>query len=216
MSVPELTHDLDAVYFTGTDPLFGDLIAVVYESKDSVLSSRKKLSTLLISSHGTSGFLNVTLNTKSRYFSACENLPDHQKQSMIRKALAITCLRSFATMDKQIKDVLTLDALQLTNAIADWDETNAGLTASRLKLATGKYPQEIGDKLLATGILEPKFINTAMIDVVYIDRDSTIEKNNELVYLLGDQLEQLFDPLSEYSPEPTERLYTPQFIRTER
>ncbi|CAN6637522.1 hypothetical protein TRVA0_016S01640 [Trichomonascus vanleenenianus] len=195
-----------AVYMVGEDPLFGQMMMVVYQTPSNANHSDPRLSSLLISTHGTSGFIDMTLDHRSRYYAAVNNLPPLHRSSLVRQALAVTCLRSFATMEKYTQQLLARHA---AGRIYDWDETTAGATASHMEIVNGKYPDEIEKAMRRFGVLEPKFINTEIMDVVYVDSDKTIEKNNELVYLLGDQLEQLFDPLSEYSPEPTERLYSP-------
>lgn len=194
---------------TAEDPLFGEVLAIIYQTqKTADAPQTNRLSSIIISRHGTSGFMNMTLNPRSRYYDAVENLAPLHKTSMVRQALAVSLLRAFATMDRSINEILSSEALE-TASIYDWDETLAGTLASRMKLIEGKYPDEIGNAVISCGALTAKSINTSILDVVYVDSDTTIEKNNELVYLLGDQLEQLFDPLSEYSPEPTEQLYAP-------
>ncbi|ANB11924.1 Bud3p [Sugiyamaella lignohabitans] len=214
---------------TSQDPLFGPILAVVYRSSQKI-GNKSNISSILISSHGTSGFLNVTLDEKSRFYVACQNLPEDHRNSLVRKALAVSCLRAFATMDSFTRAKLISAEVERTPiptsgsqfsvnsngqyvdnkmVIFDWDETAAGSLASRFRLADGKYPREIGQAILNTGVIEPKLIQANAIDVVYEDDDQTIDNNNELVYLLGEQLEQLFDPLTEYSPEHTERLYNP-------
>ncbi|ODQ67128.1 hypothetical protein NADFUDRAFT_49570 [Nadsonia fulvescens var. elongata DSM 6958] len=192
----------DAVYMTGEDALFGPVLAVIYSDPTT-----KHISTVFISRHGATGYTDITLSPKSKYYDACRNLLNSHTSSPIRKALAITALRSFATMNPNIRRVLSEHALKYS--VYNWDETLAGTLASSMKLADKKYPQQVGQAILSTGILEPSVIGTYVIDVIYEDSDTTIEMNNELVYLLGEQLEQLFDPLSEFSPEPTEILYTP-------
>ncbi|KAA8909740.1 hypothetical protein TRICI_004389 [Trichomonascus ciferrii] len=192
---------------TAEDPLFGEILAIIYQTPTAAESPQSnRLSSIIISRHGTSGFMNMTLSPRSRYYDAVENLAPLHKTSMVRQALAVALLRSFATMDRSINEILSSEALE-SASIYDWDETMAGTLASRMKLIEGKYPDEIGNAVISCGALTAKSINTSILDVVYVDSDTTIEKNNELVYLLGDQLEQLFDPLSEYSPEPTEQLY---------
>lgn len=194
----------------GDDPLFGPCLAVVYRTDPVNKSKRRKkssVSTLLISQHGTSGFLNITIGPQSRYHCASLNLPEEHQNSVVRQALAITTLRSFATMDISTRENLT--RLYIKDSTVDWDETMAASMAARMKLADGRYPEEIGKYLLDCGYIEPKLIKSSTIDVVYEDSDNTIDKNNEMVYLLGDQMEQLFDPLSEYSPESTELSYSP-------
>lgn len=194
---------LDAVYFVGSDPIFGKFLAIIYKSKPA----SQVLSAIIIGKNGVNESIDMTLSPKSKYYNACLNLPDNMINSMVRKALAIACLRTYANMDMNIKTFLTessQEALQF-----DWDETTAGSLAASLTPAVGRYPQEIGACILDTGVLQPKFIRSIVIDIVYQDSESTNDSNNELVYLFGNQLEHLFDPLSEYSPEPTELLYTP-------
>lgn len=194
---------LDAVYLTAEDPIFGKFLAIVYKAR----TTSDLLSAVVIGRNGVNESVDMTLNSKSRYYSACLNLPADMTSSMVRKALAIACLRTYANMDMNIKTYLTEasdEALQF-----DWDETTAGNLAAALAPATGRFPEEIGKAVLDCGILQPKFIRSVVIDIVYQDLDSTNDSNNELVYLFGNQLEHLFDPLSEYSPEPTELLYTP-------
>lgn len=198
----------DAVYMTGQDSLFGDVLSVVYRAPDG---PHTKLSAVMLGSQGTSGFLNMTLNPLSRFFPACNNLAIPHRSSLVRQSLAITNLRSFATMDRSIKMMLASQAEH-----QQWDETTAGELASKMKLVEGKYPDEMGKIIQESGVVSPKQINTSLVDVVYVDSDTTIEQNNELVYLLGEQLEQLFDPLAEYSPEPAETLYSPPQLSRER
>lgn len=218
----------DSVYMIGEDPLFGRVLAVIYQTgnddhpapRTSTIGGaeteneppKHRLSAVIVSKHGTSGFINMTVDQQSRFWAACQNLPEAHAKSLVRQALAIASLRSFATMDPAIKrHLMDRDVPEIRN----WDETMAGTMASRFRLADGKYPDEIGQAMIDMGVMEPKYIKTNTVDVVYEDSDSTIEQNNELVYLLGDQLEQLFDPLSEYSPEPTEILYSPPTQSTE-
>ncbi|CAI4295888.1 ALI_collapsed_G0005590.mRNA.1.CDS.1 [Saccharomyces cerevisiae] len=51
------------------------------------------------------------------------------------------------------------------------------------------------------------FVSSTLLDVIYENNESTIELNNRLVFHLGEQLEQLFNPVTEYSPEQTEYGY---------
>lgn len=194
---------LDAVYFTGSDPLLGPLIIAVY--KDSPDSS--SLSTILVGRHGISEHVNMTIGPKSRFFGACLNLPKEQQASMVRKAMAIACLRTFSGMEIALKSYLTFSSSE--NQLFDWDETTAGALAASMKPATARFPVDIGNAILDSGALLPKFIKSTVVDIVYQDSPQTNDYNNELVYLFGHQLEHLFDPLAEYSPEHTEMLYTP-------
>jgi hypothetical protein len=188
---------------TGSDALLGPLLAIVYKDQPSSPS----LSAILIGRHGISESVNMTISPKSRFYSACLNLPEEQRTSMVRKAIAISCLRTFSNMELAIKSHLTFSTQE--NQLFDWDETTAGNIASRMVPAIGRYPADIGRAILDTGVLSPKFIKSSVIDIIYQDSPLTNDLNNELVYLFGHQLEHLFDPLAEYSPETTEMLYTP-------
>lgn len=199
-----LSNAGEAVYMHGHDALFGPIVAVIYKSPGA---PPRKLSSIFISQHGTSGFLNMTIGPSSRFYSACENLAPQHKNSLVRQALAITALRTFATMSKQTRSELFDRAL--SGPSFDWDETVAGSLASSMKLMSCRFPAEIGQMIKKLGVIEPKHVRCTLVDVIYEDSDSTINQNNELVYLFGSQLEQLFDPLNEYSPEPTELLYSP-------
>ncbi|KAG5357927.1 Bud site selection protein 3-like protein [Yarrowia sp. B02] len=188
-----------AVYMVGTDPLFGPVLGIVYKTD-------KSHSCVIVSRHGASGFVDMTLSHKSRYYGAVKNLED--KSSAVSRALGIALLRAYVTMDKNIRTYLAKNALQ-KNFLYDYDETCAGKTASQLVVGDGHGPEAIGKLVLESGVVEPKFVRSSAVDIVYEDSDETIEDNNRLVYLLGEQLEQLFDPLSEYSPEGVEEVYEP-------
>lgn len=206
---------------TCEDVLFGKLLAIVYKTRSKTVPAQrgvdasgcadtlqfnKKPSIILIGAHGTSGYLNITLGPQSRYFEACRNLhPDHA-HSVVRQALAIAALRAYATMDNEIRNYLVGKALE-TEKSFDWDETSAGAVASRFQLCDRKYPIDVGARVLQLGAIEHKSLKTLGVDVVYEDSDSTIEQSNELVYLLGEQMERLFDPLAEYTPEFAENTY---------
>lgn len=189
-----------AVYMSAKDDVLGTLFAVVYRANPS----SPKLSVLLVGAHGTSGYTNMTLDQRSRYWGACRALAPAHANSPVRRALAIAVLRTWATMDRPLRRQLLLDYGQ---EMRHWDEAAAGALGSKFALLHGKYPANIGRHLLDSGLITPKHVPTTVVDVVYEDSDDTINDNNQLAYLLGDQLEQLFDPLSEYNPEPTEKLY---------
>ncbi|ODQ78879.1 hypothetical protein BABINDRAFT_64759 [Babjeviella inositovora NRRL Y-12698] len=183
-----------AAYFVGTDPkLFGRCLAFVYEDPHT-----RKLSTVLVSRHGESQYNSLTLDARSKYFPACENLLPKNKKSNVRRALAIANLRTCAILAPRAR--LTLGA-------RGWDETDAGALANRMELVANRAPADIGAALLALGYLRDKFTNSVNLDVVYVDSEAAVDDNNRLVFLLGDQLDLLFDPLMEYSPEPTEKIY---------
>lgn len=123
----------------------------------------------------------------------------------MRKALAISCLRAFANLKPTLKTYLT--SLSVENQQFTWNETTAGAVASSLKPALGKFPNEIGNMVIDTGILQQKFIKSVVVDIVYRNSGESNILDNDLLHLFGNQLEHLFDPLTEYNPEQTELLY---------
>ena len=82
-----------------------------------------------------------------------------------------------------------------------------------MQLISEKKPEKFGLKLLELGLLQTHCIQSTVLDVIYDNAssetsDKIVEENNRLVFLIGSQLEQLFDPLLEYSPEIMEFSYT--------
>ncbi|PRT55013.1 Bud site selection protein 3 [Wickerhamiella sorbophila] len=200
----------EAAYMTAEDTVLGKVLAVVYRAD----VSSKALSVVLIGNHGTSGYVDITLGSTSRYYGACASLAFAHQKSQVRKALAIAVLRTYSTMDRPLRRALFRRAASELKIKGElplkyYDQTAAGALGSKFRLVYGKFPLEIGRRVIESGMILPKFIRSSVLDIVYEDTDLTIDQNNDLVYMLGDQLEQLFDPLSEYSPEPTERIYVP-------
>ena len=185
----------DAVYMTADDDFFGTLLAIVYKTD----VSSPKLSVILIGSHGTSGFLNMTLDRTSRYFAACRGLAPTHYNSPIRRALAIACLRTYTTTDKPLTAKLP----------GYFDAACAGSLGSRFRLLCGKFPKSIGERVVNSGLICAKQVSSSVVDVIYEDSDDTIDQNDELIYLLGRQLDYLLDPLTLYCPEQTDKLYEP-------
>lgn len=188
-----------AAFFKGYDIILGEVVIMIYEDPDSL-----KISSVLFSCLGEFHFNGFTLDNKSRFFDACKNLDKSVRKSNTRRALAITLLKTYALMEpNEVKMALN------NNIPFEWDETVAGELASSMKLISSKSPAQIGQCLLNLGFLQPHFIESTLLDVIYDDNPSVIDSNNKLVYLIGQQLEQLFDPLTEYSPESTNILYRP-------
>lgn len=186
-------------FFTGIDHILGQIIVMVYEDPSS-----KKISTVLFSSLGEMCYNSLTLDQNSRFFAACENLKDELKKSNVRRALAITLLKTYGSLPGNIFPSNTKDS-----STTYWDETVAGELASNMKLINDQTPSQIGQKLMDLGFLTPHFVESTVLDVIYDDDPDIIEANNELVYLLGEQVEHLFDPLTEYSPENKITYYEP-------
>jgi hypothetical protein len=189
----------NAAFFEGQDPKLGLILIMVYEDPDS-----SKISTVLFSALGELCTDSITLDHRSRFFASCENLRPEMRGSNVRRALAITLLRAYSMYSHaDLSPILSNAPRHL-----DWDETTAGEIASNMKVITSKSPIELGSQLMSFGFLQPQFLNSTRLDVIYDDNPRVIDQNNKLVFLLGQQLEHLFDPLTEYSPESPEIQYT--------
>ncbi|KAH3679766.1 hypothetical protein WICMUC_000732 [Wickerhamomyces mucosus] len=188
----------DSCFFQGFDSkLQTNLIIMIYE--DPNVKIKKKLSSVIFTSFGEFYFNGLKIDSNSRFFPSCENLNKIDQNSNVKKCLAITILKFYSLINSN-KQRLNLNKIEL-------NEIFAGQLASKLKLISN--PLKFGLKLLDNGYLQLNFINSLIIDVIYDDKSELIESNNRLVYLLGKQLDQLFDPMVEYSPESTDLLYTP-------
>lgn len=190
-----------AAYFIGhDDALFESMLVIVYENFKT-----NKISTLSISKFGVVCHENLILDSRLRFWGACENLSLEHRSSNVRKALAITLLKNCNRLANQPGKFVVPKL---------WDETHAGPLASSMTLLVDRAPEELGCKLLELGLLQKHTIQSAILDVVYdnssVDNDARVmEENNRLVFLLGAQLDQLFDPLLEYSPEHMHVNYLP-------
>lgn len=188
----------DAAFYEGFDELlWGQFFTCVY--KDPVTS---KMSALIIDKLGVAHFNPVDLSSKSQYYPAIENLDPKDRESNVRKCIAVSLLEKFA----QLPDGC-LHRIQPKGLKFDYDPTHAGDLASGCKLVDFCTPENIGRSLRSLGILGNRYVQSTLLDVVYENTPSTAEPNNRMVFNLGEQLEQLFDPLNEYSPEQTEYTY---------
>ncbi|CAX40614.1 bud site selection protein, putative [Candida dubliniensis CD36] len=181
-----------AAIFTGFDDiLFDYVITIVHRNHENI-------STKSITKFGVSTYENMQLTHRSRFWPSCENLDLKYQQSRVRRSLAISNLKN---SNKLLNHHGNLPELP------NFDETHAGCLASNMNLLSGKSPIEFGEKMLQLGLLQDHSLNSYAMDVIY---NTTSEENNQLVFLLGEQLDHLFDPLLEYSPETMNFVYTPQ------
>lgn len=188
-----------AAFFSGYDPvLFGYVVTVVYKNV-----STSKISAVSITKFGCNVYENIILDSSSRFWPACDNLtPDH-RSSNVRKALAISNLKNFNKL---------WNNRGIVEFTRPWDETNAGALASAMRLMDGFTPSELGERLLSLGLLQVLSIDSVLIDIIYDNingGDRITAQNNALVSLLGTQMDQLFDPLLEYSPQSMDYTYVP-------
>lgn len=204
-----------AAYFHVENSILGDVFAMVYNNN---LKDEKShtLSTFIITKHGCSVNPSIDVSPNSKYYPAIENLSEIHKSSKVRKALAISLLKTFADFSNDLVENLYKQA-NLSIDTFDWDETQAGLLASEMTLLDDRSPTDVGTFLYDLGYITSNLSTSSyVVDVLYSEQDNNeniSEKNNALAFLLGKQLEQLFDPLTEYSPEPTENVYKPPIIR---
>lgn len=187
-----------AAFFAGFDPdLFGHVVTVVYKNDVTL-----KISAISLTKFGCNVYENLILDVRLRFWPACENLDEQHKDSNVRRALAIANLKNHNQL------YFNTESFQ-----SRWDETNAGALASSMDVLTGKVPSALGDQLLSLGMLQEHWIPSTLMDVVYdsktpLNGEKTIEENNKLVFALGKQMDQLFDPLLEYSPQAMDYHYT--------
>lgn len=186
-----------AAFFAGFDEvLFGYVITVVYKNEMTL-----KISAISITKFGCNIYENLMLDVRLRFWPACENLDPEHRESNVRKALAIANLKNYNQL------FFNTESLH-----SRWDETNAGALASSMDVLTGRVPVQLGEKLLSLGLLQDHWISSTLMDVVYdsktpLNGETTIEENNKLVFALGKQMDQLFDPLLEYSPQAMDYHY---------
>lgn len=185
--------------FYGYDELmWGTFVVCVYrDSQDS------QLSCILIDKTGVNHFSPIDVTRESQYYPAIENLVPAHKDSESRQCIAVTFLQRFAQLSE--KDVRRLhpDTFKF-----DYDPTHAGDLASTCTQVEGEDKLvNAGKKLLSLGFFQERLVTSTLLDVVYEYNDAFSESNNKLVFHLGQQLEQLFNPLTEYSPEQTEHTY---------
>ncbi|ANZ73806.1 BA75_01081T0 [Komagataella pastoris] len=196
----------NVAYLQGNnDLLFGDLVSLVFEDH----ACHNKLSVVWISVFGEYHFNQVTIDSRSRFFPACQNLLPNLKTSNVRKALAVTSLRAFSSLGVDCRKNVKTSMHTSTKKSPNWDETNAGELASSMQLIDTKSPSEVGSRLLQLGYLQDYYINSIDVDVVYSRNESMLELNDRIVSELGDQVHYMWNPLSEYFLEHISLLYVP-------
>jgi hypothetical protein len=188
-----------ASYFIGYDEVvFGNVVTMVFKNVNS-----NKLCTRTFTKYGFTSYDDLILDTKSRFWPACENLTPEYRQSKMRKALAISNLKNYSKLSNN-RGILDINT--------HWDETNAGALACTMKRLHLDNVSELGCIILQLGLLLTHSINSLLLDVVYDksnEDDNRREGDDKLIELLGDQIDQVFNPLLEYSPEAMDILYIP-------
>lgn len=189
------------VYYNNDKLLWGPFLVIIYKDPDT-----KNISTLTIDKLGLTSFPQIDITKKSKYYPAIENLPKEEQSSNIKKTLAVCLLEKFSQLNEDhIKAIAPQYPLKF-----EYDQTYAGELASKCRLFTYLTPEKLGTKLTEAGFFSSnKSIKSTLLDVVYENNEKFIDSNNKLVFHLGEQLEQLFNPITEYSPEQTEYNYKP-------
>ncbi|CCF60002.1 hypothetical protein KAFR_0I02230 [Kazachstania africana CBS 2517] len=185
-----LYHNVDRV-------IWGPFFICIYKDPKT-----DKFGSLTLDRFGITHINSIDLSRKSAYYPAIENLHDNDKNSNVKKCIAVSLLQKFSNISMQHLKYLTEDKI-------NYDPVHAGDLSSGCKLVTSISPELFGKRLISAGLLTGRLINSTLMDVIYENNESTIDSNNRLVFHLGEQLEQLFDPVTEYSPEQTEYGYKP-------
>lgn len=195
------TQFRDFVVYEGFDHLlWGPFLVCIFSNNNNTT-----INCLILDKLGISPYFNVNITKNSQFYPAIENLNVKDKDSKIKKCIAVTLLQKFVELPKD-----KLLKLQTSSKREEYDPTHAGDLASSCKLITANKAAENLQKLLCnTGCLQHRFMQSTLLDVVYENVESAIDINNKMVFHLGEQLEQLFNPVTEYSPEQTEYGYKP-------
>nr|AAG41242.1 Bud3 [Eremothecium gossypii] len=195
----------EAAIFSGQDELlWGPFVACVYREPRTT-----RLNCLFMDRIGVMHLHSVDVSDTSRFYPAVENLRPEYRTQVVRRCLAVGLLKKYVLLDPS--------AVRLIRAELpyDYNQTTAGDLANTCELVEGQAARDVGQLLVRLGLVQPRHVRSLMLDVVYENHADVVDANNKLVYYLGEQLEQLFDPLTEYSPEPTELSYrVPDQVRT--
>lgn len=193
-----------SVIFYGHDVLLGNIIIILYKTA----SDTRNLSSIVISRAGCDSFKSLNISSNSKYRPGILSLPLEMRKSKVRRSLAVSILKSFAKLSQNSITTLKIQA-GIKHTQLDWDEINAGQLAAIMKpLDESKLIPVLG-QINNFGYLSNETFDSFVVDTIYQDLPKLNDSNNTLAFLLGNQIEQLFDPLTEYSPEPTERAYKP-------
>ncbi|XBW37735.1 hypothetical protein QEN19_003317 [Hanseniaspora menglaensis] len=189
------------------DFLLKKFIAIIY----NIEKKPNSFCCFIIDKYGSTFHKNLDISEKSKYYEAIHNLPSKHSDLNVSKCLAAAILQKYAYILEKypnfVENKEQLNPITASKAIekSELIETDNEVT-----------PLQICLKIQQFSLLNERQISSNFIDVVY-DTDSFIDKmeqNNYLVSFLGEQLEQLFNPLTEYSPEEMEQVYKPDSSST--
>lgn len=177
-------------------------IAIVY----NINKTANSFSCFLIDKFGCTFHNNIDISNNSKYFEAIHNLPTEHQDLNVSKCVAASVLQKYAYILEHhpefVENQELLNPITAANTLISSDliDTNEVVT-----------PLEVCLKIQQFSLLNDRQLFSNFVDVVY-DTNLGLEKmeqNNYLVFFLGEQLEQLFNPLTEYSPEEMEQTYKP-------
>ena len=182
------------------DFLLKKFIAIVY----NIDKKANTFSCFIIDKFGSTFHNNLDISKKSKYYEAIHNLPKKHFDLNVSKCVAAAVLQKYAYILKKYPSFIeNKDRLNPITAAKTLDKSELIDTDNVIT------PLQVCLKIQQFSLLNDRQIFSNFIDVVY-DSNSLSDKmeyNNYLVSFLGDQLEQLFDPLTEYSPEEMEQVY---------
>ena len=185
-----------AVFRGREDTFLGKIFIVVYKSRYG------KICTSSFTKFGIFFFDDLLLDSRSRFWSSCENLSPENRDSKVRRALAITCLKIFNQLFKNNGLSVGIKA----------DETTAGDIANKMDLVHEITPQEIGHRLLDLGLIQSSALTSFVADVIYDDvtngsPDVANSMDTAILKFIGKKLDLRCDLFSIYSPDVIESTY---------
>ncbi|KAF0274167.1 hypothetical protein FOG51_00802 [Hanseniaspora uvarum] len=177
-------------------------IAIVY----NIEKKADSFCCFLIDKFGCTFHKNIDISKNSKYFEAIQNLPIEHQNLNVSKSVAAAVLQKYAFILKHhpefVENQELLNPITAANTLINSEliETNEVVT-----------PLQVCLKIQQFSLLNDRQLFSNFIDVVYNTNLGLekMEQNNHLVFFLGEQLEQLFNPLTEYSPEEMEQTYKP-------
>lgn len=194
----QVTFDESNIYTNHDDLIWGKFVICIHHSKEAYHC-------LMMDDFGLTELLNIDTSKKSSFYNAIKNLNSEDKNSEIKKCIAVVLLRRYSELTSKQK--IELKSLYPGKSIEQYDPVHAGQLASKCTEIKEITASKFGERLISQGFLDKHIVKSTLVDVIYESKESTIELNNRLVFHLGEQLEQLFNPITEYSPEQTEYGY---------
>lgn len=188
-----------AIYYNNDRLLWGPFIVII--SKDLVTNN---ICAIVLDKLGVTVSTDIDITKESQFYPAIENLSSADQQSNVKKSIAAALLKKFSRLSPT-----HVKLLQNAEYNYNYDHIYAGELASNCKTFHSFSPDLLNERISEAGFFSERKVNSLLLDVVYENNEKYIDSNNKLVFHLGEQLEQLFNPISEYSPEQTEYIYKP-------